>query len=133
MRISDWSSDVCSSDLAKQERTVPASTQVPRDAVQIDHAITRCHRQSTVETGPAILHGLALPTTLDLALRARPEPARGQLRCAGTHTAADVVTGDNQVRAAVVLAAQDDMSVRVVGVPVIDRQDRKSTRLNSSH
>src|SRR3546814_14765439 len=26
---------------AKQERTVPASTQVPRDAVQIDHAITR--------------------------------------------------------------------------------------------
>src|SRR3546814_1873670 len=26
---------------AKQERTVPASTQVPRDAVQIDHAIDR--------------------------------------------------------------------------------------------
>src|SRR3546814_17114727 len=36
---------------AQQERTVPASTQVPRDAVQIDHAITRCHRQTTVETG----------------------------------------------------------------------------------
>src|SRR3546814_17106675 len=92
MRISDWSSDVCSSDLAKQERTVPASTQVPRDAVQIDHALTRCHRQSTVETGPPILHGLALPTTLDLALRARPEPARGQPRFAGPYHAADVVT-----------------------------------------
>src|SRR3546814_15909151 len=84
---------------AKQERTVPASTQVPRDAVQIDPAITRCHRQSTLHTGPAILHGLALPPTLDPAPRARPAPARRPLRCAGPHNPAAFVTDDTPVRA----------------------------------
>src|SRR3546814_2232134 len=130
MRISDWSSDVCSSDLparpprllcqsrlgevlkaAKHERTVSAPIQFRRDAVQIDHAIARCHRQRMVETGPAILHGFALPTMLDLTLRARPEPACGQLRRASAHAAADIVAGDSQVRAVVVLAAQNDMPV----------------------
>src|SRR3546814_15107226 len=99
MRMSDWSSDVCSSDLFR------------RDAVQIDHAIARCHRQRMVETGPAILHGFALPTMLDLTLRARPEPACGQLRRASAHAAADIVAGDSQVPAVVVLAAQNDMPV----------------------
>src|SRR3546814_13520508 len=98
MRMSDWSSDVCSSDLFR------------RDAVQIDHAIARCHRQRMVETGPAILHGFALPTMLDLTLRARPEPACGQLRRASAHAAADIVAGDSQVRAVGVLAAQNDMT-----------------------
>src|SRR3546814_2798127 len=64
-----------------------------------------------VETGPAILHGFALPTMLDLTLRARPEPACGQLRRASAHAAADIVAGDSQVRAVVVLAAQNDMPV----------------------
>src|SRR3546814_19021280 len=64
-----------------------------------------------VETGPAILHGFALPTMLDLTLRARPEPACGQLRRARAHAAADIVAGDSQVRAVVVLAAPNDMPV----------------------
>src|SRR3546814_18123056 len=46
---------------AKQQRTEPASTQVPRDPAQLDHAITRCNRTSPHETRPATRTGLALP------------------------------------------------------------------------
>src|SRR3546814_20666190 len=130
MRISDWSSDVCSSDLparpprllcqsqlgevlkaAKHERTVSAPIQFRRDAVQIDHAIARCHRQRMVETGPAILHGFALPTMLDLTLRARPAPACGPLRRASSHSASDIIAGHSHVPPVVVLSAQNDMSI----------------------
>src|SRR3546814_18457040 len=82
MRISDWSSDVCSSDL--------------------------------------VLRGLALAAAFDLTLGTRAEPVSGQLRSTGAHAAAAVVAGDDQVLTAVVLAAQYDVGVRLVGVPVVD-------------
>src|SRR3546814_1406034 len=82
MRISDWSSDVCSSDL--------------------------------------VLRGLALAASFDLTLGTRAEPVSCQLRSTGAHAAADVVAGDDQVLTAVVLAAQYDVGVRIVGVPVVD-------------
>ena len=42
------------------------------------------------------------------------------------HTLGDVVAGDDEVLSGVVLAAQDDVYVRVVGVPVIDRYPLQS-------
>src|SRR3546814_11399970 len=35
MRISDWSSDVCSSDLGIKQRAVPTIAAMPRDAIEI--------------------------------------------------------------------------------------------------
>src|SRR3546814_3706465 len=80
-----------------------------------------------VETGPAILHGFALPTMLDLTLRARPEPACGQLRRASAHAAADIVAGDSQVRAVVVLAAQNDMPVEPGTEVALDLRSEEHT------
>src|SRR3546814_5837417 len=49
-----------------------------------------------------------------------PEPFGGEVGGTFAHAARDVLLRDDEVFAGVVLAAQDDMGVRVVGVPVID-------------
>src|SRR5690606_2512275 len=54
-------------------------------------------------------------------LGARSQPFGGKFGGALAHAARDVVLRDDEVFAGVVLAAQDDVGVRVVGVPVIDR------------
>ncbi|MNE70909.1 hypothetical protein D3C80_1667380 [compost metagenome] len=63
---------------------------------------------------------LALQAALDLQFSARAEPLGGQFCSAITHTVGDVVAGNDQVLAGVVLAAQNDVGVRVISVPMID-------------
>ncbi len=58
---------------------------------------------------------------MDLQFGARPQPVGGQFIGASPHAIGDVVTGDDQVLAPVVLATQDDMGVGVIGVPVVHR------------
>src|SRR3546814_7844486 len=107
-----------------QQGAVPAAAEVAGDLAQVDYTVTGGGGQGAVEAGPAVLRGLALAAAFDLTLGTRAEPVSGQLRSTGAHAAADVVAGDDQVLTAVVLAAQYDVGVRIVG-------DRKSTRLNS--
>ena len=63
---------------------------------------------------------LALQGLLDLQFGARPQPF-GQLGGPVAEAVGDVVAGDDEVFAGVVAPAHDQVGVRVVGVPVIDR------------
>ena len=75
--------------------------------------------QRAIQASPPLLIHLAQQGALDLQLGARPQPFRGQLCGALTHASGDVRLRNNQVLAGVFLAAQHDMCMRVVGVPVV--------------
>src|SRR3546814_3961014 len=106
MRISDWSSDVCSSDLAQARK---AQLHVVADvAADVEAGVA-------TDQVPAVLDVVGLGD-LHVALdRATAGRGQGEL-------------GDLVMAAALVLDRELDALVR-------DRldQDRKSTRLNSSH
>ncbi|MNF83434.1 hypothetical protein D3C84_657590 [compost metagenome] len=91
------------------------------EGLQAQHARLAFAQQGTIQTGPALLLHLPLQAALDLQLGARAEPLGGQFRGTVAHALGDVVAGDDQILAGVVLTAQDDVGVRVISVPVIDR------------
>lgn len=76
-----------------------------------------------VRSGPSrrSWSNFALHGTLDLQLGTRPQPFGCQFSGPVAHPFGDVVTGDDEVFAGVVLPSQDDVRVRIVGVPVIHR------------
>src|SRR3546814_12162397 len=108
MRISDWSSDVCSSDLS---------------AVLAGLAL-----QGAIQARPSLLRHLALQGLLDLQLGAWPQPFGRQLGGAMAKAVRDVVARDDEVFAGVVTPAHDQVSVRCVGVPVIHRHPSSAAR-----
>src|SRR3546814_13590231 len=101
MRISDWSSDVCSSDLS---------------AVLAGLAL-----QGAIQARPSLLRHLALQGLLDLQLGAWPQPFGRQLGGAMAKAVRAVVGRDDEVFAGVVPPAHDQWSVPVVGVPGLHR------------
>src|SRR3546814_1103312 len=107
MRISDWSSDVCSSDLAEK-----AGGQEEGDGVM---AI------------PPLRHRVLHAGEEGIALGA------GE-RCRNREVVDDVQEGDDQYERQIVPVG--DVDVRLLAPrerAQIKDQDRKSTRLNSSH
>src|SRR3546814_9950695 len=105
MRISDWSSDVCSSDLSRGREHQP--------------------RRAAMLGGDRVLHPFACLETID---------KRGAIRLA------DDVDTVVAIGAAVIpfgaIAAGRDVIIGVDAIVIGDArrpQDRKSTRLNSSH
>src|SRR3546814_6293631 len=113
MRISDWSSDVCSSDLTTQRgrmpRLDPPVKQPPAAAMAIDPATRR--NLELVETMTGARDG-ALLATIDLTLTGAGARLLAQrLQAPLTDTAA--------------IAARHDAVAYLL--------DRKGTRLNSSH
>src|SRR3546814_8315319 len=99
MRISDWSSDVCSSDLA-----------LP----------TRIADELPVEPCPSLGLDLIGQAAADVEIGARSKLLGDEILCPRPHALADVVPRDHEVLPTVGAATQDDMDVWVVGVPVID-------------
>ena len=77
--------------------------------------------QGAVEARPALLFHLALQGLLDLQFGARPQPFGRQFGGAMAEAVGDVVAGDDEVFAGVVTSEHDQVGVRVIGVPVIDR------------
>src|SRR3546814_10679865 len=106
MRISDWSSDVCSADLAEQEQCV-----VSRVAHVGDVEETAATRIDNAE-----LLGITAGQVADEAGRATVVAVMAQQRRID-----DIVEADERDRNA---EGAD---------PQIVSEDRKSTRLNSSH
>src|SRR3546814_4717055 len=109
MRISDWSSDVCSSDLGEQ----PA-----------------------VDSGQPFLLDLGAQPRLDRAVVARSEIEIDQLGAALAHAGGQIGAGDDEVAAAIVTAAHHDMGMRVAGVEMIDRdpvEPRSEIGFDSRH
>src|SRR3546814_7981172 len=114
MRISDWSSDVCSSDLASGWR--------PRCGPPPSHEATK---ETPMRKQALILGALLL---LPLAANAadqhceHSQPRNLQLDMAG-------------VKTVVFEIGANDLDVRAVAAPgnTVEGRDRKSTRLNYSH
>ena len=92
--------------------------------------------QRAVEARPPLLLHLALQGLLDLQFGARPQPFGRQLGGAMAEAVGDVVARDDEVFAGIVASAHDQVRVRVVGVPVIDRhpiQPRPQVGLHPVH
>src|SRR3546814_1530318 len=119
MRISDWSSDVCSSDLSAQ------------------------HLRSEHHLGAAVALDQLPAQRLAEARRRLADLLQEEVRvCAaidvtgGDLGVAQVVSGDGQLTAVVALAVDAVDGARLGGIEDDDLAaagDRKSTRLNSSH
>src|SRR3546814_12484686 len=59
MRISDWSSDVCSSDLAYMRNTLALDKNATREEALVDiYRVMRPGEPPTLETAEALFHGL---------------------------------------------------------------------------
>src|SRR3546814_9694425 len=110
MRISDWSSDVCSSDLVEYELFIVVDRADlwvdPWEGVQRTHRLDAADARNVVEQFPG-------------AVALLQQPALWQ----------------DQVIDALVAAQRclDRVLARYVGTQAHVGQDRKSTRLNSSH
>ncbi len=77
--------------------------------------------QGAIEGGEPLLLDLSSQPSFDLTITSWTEVQADDLGGAFTHAMAEVLAGDDQVLAAVVLAAQDDMGVGMAGVVVVDR------------
>src|SRR3546814_10867467 len=122
MRISDWSSDVCSSDL---------DAFALRSQHRADHAIKsgRFASEIVAVAGSIVNGGEAQSFITDEQPRATSEAALAKLKSVtrpdGTVTAGNA-SGINDGAAAMIIATLDEAKCQGL-------TDRKSTRLNSSH
>jgi len=87
-----------------------------------DASLAAIANKLPIELGPALRLDLALQIAADVEIGARPQFLRDEIGGAGAHPFLDVVTRDDEILPIVGAPAQDDMDVRVVGVPVIDRR-----------
>jgi hypothetical protein len=78
-------------------------------------------RERPIELGPALCLDLVLEIASDLRHRSRAELLCDQRAGAVAHAVADIVAADDEVLAGVGFAAHEDMDVRVLSVPVVDR------------
>src|SRR3546814_9542222 len=127
MRISDWSSDVCSSDLVCAQQIVMGSLFTPpesRDWFGADQPDTVRRRVEVAQLAAKA----RLPLNMD-SWDGYPA-ARSRLLAAAQRADADLVTlsGDSHNAWAFDLTHGG----RPAGIEIAG-QDRKSTRLNSSH
>src|SRR5260370_29104694 len=86
---------------------------------QIDHALVDVLTDHPIEARPALLLDLPCQVLADLQFRPRPQPFGGDLGGSSTHTTGDVVAGDDEVLTTLIPPAQQDVGVRVIGVPMI--------------
>ena len=78
--------------------------------------------QRPVETGPALRLHLPVKRSANFMLASRTELQRHALGCAIVKTATYVFAADDQVLPVTGPAANEDMDVRIVGVPMVYRQ-----------
>ena len=90
--------------------------QIDDTAIVIGHPLKR-----TIKAGPTFGLDIARNAPRDLALAARTQLNSDPLLGARTQTGPDVVFVDNDVLAIFGAAPEKDMDMRIVGVPVIDR------------
>src|SRR3546814_1887652 len=130
MRISDWSSDVCSSDLPRVGPRLVGG-KLHQTAVAPAAFLNRPLEDSPAETAAAPCSGHA--HALDLpAPQAAPRQARNEAELQAGDDRATLL-GDGEELVGVALDGGEG-----VGVAGVERRprvlpDRKSTRLNSSH
>src|SRR3546814_9397809 len=113
MRISDWSSDVCSSDLLEEE-TVELRLGQRRDALLFDRILRREH-------GEARTQRVRLAINRHMPFLHRLEQRGLRLRRSAVNLVGEQQLGEDRP-----LGQSEARRLEV-------EEDRKSTRLNSSH
>src|SRR5579885_3215131 len=78
-------------------------------------------RELAVDVGPALGFDLALQRGADVAIGARAQLLGDQVARPVAHAFVDIVACDDEVLAVVTNAAHDQVDMRVLGVPVVDR------------
>ena len=89
-----------------------------------------------IKLGPALGPDLPFEITANVEIGPRPEFLRHEIACAVPHPLPDVIAGDHEILAVIGTAAQDDMDMGIVGVPVIHRdpvQRRAKILLHPGH
>ena len=87
-----------------------------------DHAaLIGLLEQRPVEAGESLLLDFLTQGIFDDAIRTRPQIERHDLCRPLAHPVGDVFAGDDEILAAIILAAQHDMGMGMAGVVVIDR------------
>src|SRR3546814_823053 len=137
MRISDWSSDVCSSDLALAIRRAEGDDD-PQRGIQASQPLK--HGDPAIEADPVVDAGKHLHDRAVVLRHRRRQP--GKAACGGGHPL-DPVTWSRgegpQPPGLLAPSSSGSMWARmkkiceVTKTKVRARMDRKSTRLNSSH
>jgi hypothetical protein len=92
-----------------------------RERSEIDDAgLAYVSDKLAIELGPALGFDLTFQIALDVEIGPWAKLLRDKILRPGAHAFLDVVAGDDEVLAVVGAAAQDDMNVGVVGVPMIN-------------
>src|SRR3546814_8470449 len=137
MRISDWSSDVCFSDLG---RLRPGSRRVPRIRVGAHSGATACPADAGSRPG-ALLRGRRRQAKLSFLIAPVPcmSHYEGDLRAPdGARFAIIASRWNPRISDALVAGARETFASHGIAEDAVDvvrvpGADRKSTRLNSSH
>ena len=74
-----------------------------------------------IKAGPALLADLTCHSLAHLALGLDAKLLGSEFGAASAQAVADVLAGDDEIGARLIDAAQNDVGVRVIGVPMIDR------------
>src|SRR3546814_8887131 len=138
MRISDWSADVCSSDLSKTGPAAPHTTPgVGNCALEASliHACVRQGEPSHVRCKAAFATGVGTPAVPHLR---HPARLHGRRMWPGTPRRAATRRADSRNRARSITEVHCLPRDGIGDAPAAHArgyraQDRKSTRLNSSH
>src|SRR5689334_3989669 len=92
--------------------------------------------QLAVQTGPPRLLHIASQAGLDIEIGPRTQPFGGDLAGPSPHPVADVLAADHEVLALLIPAPHDHVTVRIVGIPVVDRdplEARAKIALHAAH
>src|SRR3569833_1225050 len=95
-----------------------------------------CGAERTVESGPALGTDVTLQGRFDLVLAAWAELQGNALRRPFADATADIVATDDEVPPIIAPAANQDVNMRIVGVPMIDSdpvQPRREIALDVHH
>src|SRR3546814_8779267 len=122
MRISDWSSDVCSSDLV--ERVAEGRRVLHYRAQRTVYIVALARRQTHAEIGAVQRCGSVFDERDGLSVRR----ARKAVRCVG-----GIESGFAHQRLWIAAQCRDQFREEAQQLGMHEVEDRKSTRLNYSH
>jgi hypothetical protein len=87
---------------------------------KVDYALAALRLQGTIKAGPALLLDFGLHARPELRIGSRSQPLSGEFRGAVAHCMTDVIAGDDEIAASLILATKHDVRMRVIGVPMVD-------------
>ena len=106
---------------ADPERPVEIGADLARLGAKVEHPVRRLLDHGAVDPGETLGGDLRPQLLAQLQVGLRSQLQGRPLLGAQAHAIGDVVLGDDQVFAEIVLAPDDDVAMRMAGVVVVDR------------